>query len=108
MRLFINALWSPAGKRLTSWLSFVMSNCEVVTFPLVSWVRAGPRGVVYRGGGGGALSRQRLERSGASCERGGGGEYEWGLEPPPPPHWRGSGGAPPHFFYKIYVSENEF
>ena len=25
-RLFINALWSPAGKGLTSWLSFVMSN----------------------------------------------------------------------------------
>ena len=41
MRLFINALWSPAGKELTSWLSFVMSNCEVVTFPLVSWVRCG-------------------------------------------------------------------
>ena len=38
-RLFINALWSPAGKGLTSWLSFVMSNSEVVTFPLVSWVR---------------------------------------------------------------------
>ena len=31
--LIIDALWSPAGKRLTSWLSFVMSNCEVVTFP---------------------------------------------------------------------------
>ena len=29
-RLFINALWSPAGKGLTSWLSFVVSNCEVV------------------------------------------------------------------------------
>ena len=29
--LFIDALWSPAGKGLTSWLSFVMSNCEVVT-----------------------------------------------------------------------------
>ena len=26
-RLFICALWSPAGKRLTSWLSFVVSNC---------------------------------------------------------------------------------
>ena len=39
--LFINALWSPAGKGLTSWLSFVMSNCEFVTFPLVSWVRCG-------------------------------------------------------------------
>ena len=34
-RLFIDALWSPAGKELTSWLSFVMSNSEVVTFPLV-------------------------------------------------------------------------
>ena len=32
-RLFIDALWSPAGKGLTSLLSFVMSNCEVVTFP---------------------------------------------------------------------------
>ena len=38
-RLFICALWSPAGKVLTSWLSFVMSNGEVVTFPLVSWVK---------------------------------------------------------------------
>ena len=34
-RLFICALWSPAGKGLTSWLSFVVSNCEFVTFPLV-------------------------------------------------------------------------
>ena len=33
--LFICALWSPAGKGLTSWLSFVVSNCEFVTFPLV-------------------------------------------------------------------------
>ena len=41
VRLFIDAVWSPAGKGLTSWLSFVMSNCEVVTFPLVSWVRCG-------------------------------------------------------------------
>ena len=41
VRLFIDALWSLAGKGLTSWLSFVMSNCEVVTFPLVSWVRCG-------------------------------------------------------------------
>ena len=40
-RLFICALWSPAGKELTSWLSFVVSNCEFVTFPLVSWVRCG-------------------------------------------------------------------
>ena len=42
-RLFICALWSPAGKGLTSWLSFVVSNCEFVTFPLVSWVRCGTR-----------------------------------------------------------------
>ena len=39
--LFIDALWSPAGKGLTSWLLFVMSKCEVVTFPLVSWIRCG-------------------------------------------------------------------
>ena len=39
-RLFICALWSPAGKGLTSWLSFVVSNCEFVTFSLVSWVRS--------------------------------------------------------------------
>ena len=26
--LFICALWSPAGKGLTSWLSFMVSNCE--------------------------------------------------------------------------------
>ena len=25
-------------KGLTSWLSFVVSNCEFVTFPLVSWL----------------------------------------------------------------------
>ena len=31
-RPFICALWSPAWKGLTSWLSFVMSNCEFVTF----------------------------------------------------------------------------
>ena len=40
-RLFICALMSPAGKRLTSSLSFVVSNCEFVTLPLVSWVRYG-------------------------------------------------------------------
>ena len=32
-RLCIAALWSPAGKGLTSWLSFVMLNSEFVTFP---------------------------------------------------------------------------
>ena len=41
VRLFICALWSPAGKGLTFRLSFVVSNCEFVTFPLVSWVRCG-------------------------------------------------------------------
>ena len=45
-RLFICALWSPAGKGLTSWLSFVVSNCEIVTFPLVSWVGCGT--LLYR------------------------------------------------------------
>ena len=33
----VYALWSSAGNRLTSWLSFVVS----LTFPLVSWVRCG-------------------------------------------------------------------
>ena len=37
-RLFICSLWLPAGKGLTSWVSFVVSNSEFVTFPLVSWV----------------------------------------------------------------------
>ena len=32
-RLFIDALWSPTWKGLTSWLSFVMSNCVFVIFP---------------------------------------------------------------------------
>ena len=39
--LFVDALWSPARKGLTSWLSFVMYNCDVVTFPLVSWASSG-------------------------------------------------------------------
>ena len=33
-RQFICSLWSPAGKRLTAWLSFVVSYCEFVTFPM--------------------------------------------------------------------------
>ena len=37
VRPFICALWSPAGKGLTSWLSFGLC----FTFPLVSWVRCG-------------------------------------------------------------------
>ena len=36
-----SGLWSPAGKGLTSWPSFVMSNSEFVTLPLISWVRCG-------------------------------------------------------------------
>ena len=33
--------WGGGGGGLTSWFSFVMSGCEVVAFPLVSWVRCG-------------------------------------------------------------------
>ena len=33
LRLFIAALWSFAGKGLTSWLLFVMFDCVFVTFP---------------------------------------------------------------------------
>ena len=40
-RLFICTLWSPAGKGLTSWLSFVVTYCEFVTILLVSWDRCG-------------------------------------------------------------------
>ena len=40
-RPFIDALFSPVGKGLTSSLLFVMSNCEVVIFPSVSWVGYG-------------------------------------------------------------------
>ena len=45
-RLFVDASWSPAGKGLTSWPSFVMAYCGFVTFPLISWVRCGT--LVYR------------------------------------------------------------
>ena len=41
VRLVICALWLPSGKGLTSWLSFVVPFCDLVTFPLVSWVRCG-------------------------------------------------------------------
>ena len=41
VRLFICALWSPAGKELTSRLSFLVSKCKYVTFPSVAWVRCG-------------------------------------------------------------------
>ena len=40
-RLFICAVLSPAGEGMTSWLSFVVSSFEFVTFSLVSWVRCG-------------------------------------------------------------------
>ena len=33
VRTSLDALWSPAWKGLTSWLSFVMSYCLFVTFP---------------------------------------------------------------------------
>ena len=38
--LFVDALWSAAGKELTLWLSFVVSNWDVVTFPIgiLGWV----------------------------------------------------------------------
>ena len=34
-------LLMPCGHLLASWLSFVMSDCEVFTFPLVYWVMCG-------------------------------------------------------------------
>ena len=34
-RLYVDALWLPAGKGLTSLFSLVMSYCDVVAFPLV-------------------------------------------------------------------------
>ena len=39
-RLFIAALWSPAGNGLTSWPLFVMFNCVFVTFPcgILGWL----------------------------------------------------------------------
>ena len=40
-RLCFDDLLLPAGKGLTSWLSFVMVYCDVVTCPLVFWVRCG-------------------------------------------------------------------
>ena len=41
MRLFIAALWSPAGKGLTSWLLFVMFIVVLLLSNVVSWVRCG-------------------------------------------------------------------
>ena len=40
-RLFIAALWSPAGKGLTSWLLFVVLNCVLSFSHVVSWIRCG-------------------------------------------------------------------
>ena len=41
LRLFIAALWSPAGKGLTSWLTFVMFNCVLSLSHVVYRVRRG-------------------------------------------------------------------
>ena len=40
-RLFIATLLSPAGKGLTSWLLFVMFNCVLSLYHVVSWVKSG-------------------------------------------------------------------
>ena len=40
-RLFIAALWSPAGNGLTFRLLLLMFHCEVVALHVVSWVRCG-------------------------------------------------------------------
>ena len=39
LRLFIAALWSPAGKGLTSWLLLVKFIVFLLLFHVVSWVR---------------------------------------------------------------------
>ena len=39
--LFINALWSSAGKELTSWLMFLMFTCVLSLSYVVSSVRVG-------------------------------------------------------------------
>ena len=41
LRLFIAALWSPAGKGLTSWLLFVMFIVVLLLSHVVSHVRCG-------------------------------------------------------------------
>ena len=38
---FFFFFWGGGGGGGFFWLSFVMSNCDVVTFPLVSWVMCG-------------------------------------------------------------------
>ena len=41
LRLFIAALWSPAGKGLTSWLLLVMFTIFLLLSHEVSWVGCG-------------------------------------------------------------------
>ena len=41
-RLFIAALWSPAGKGLTSWLLFVMFNCVKLSLSHVHGLQSRP------------------------------------------------------------------
>ena len=41
LRQFVAALWSPAGKELTYWLSFVMFNCVFSLSHVVSLIRCG-------------------------------------------------------------------
>ena len=41
LRLFIAAMWSPAGKGLTSWHLFVMFIVVLLLSHVVSWVRCG-------------------------------------------------------------------
>ena len=45
-RLFIAAVWSPAGKGLTSWLLLVMFIVFLLLSHVLSWVRCGTR--LYR------------------------------------------------------------
>ena len=45
-RLLIAALWSPAGKGLTSWLPSVMFNCVLSLSHVISWARRGT--LLYR------------------------------------------------------------
>ena len=42
-RLFIAALWSPAGKGLTSWLLLVIFIVFLLLYHVVYWVRCGTR-----------------------------------------------------------------
>ena len=41
LRLFIAALWSPAGKGLTYWLLLVMFIVFLLLSHVVSWVKCG-------------------------------------------------------------------